>query len=75
MNRNMKTFKVIFTGRSAGAVEKNSTFVEYVKAENKDAALRQIYEKYRDVKQVQIEAWKQDRANYGAGRPPSIDLW
>ena len=67
-----KTFKCIFTGRLLGAIGKFSTFVEYVKADNKEAALRQLYNKYDHIQQPQINAWKQDPVNYGAGRPSGM---
>ena len=69
-----KTFKVIFIGRliGTGPLAECATFLEYVKAKNKEAAMRQIYSKYEHVSKPQIKAWKQDPDNYGAGRPSGM---
>lgn len=60
MKRMIKTFRVLFSGRLIGATGRISTFMEYVKAENKDAALRQICGKYQDVQRPQVTVYKPD---------------
>lgn len=58
----VKTFRVTFCGSLRNGPGRPCTFSEYVKAENKSAAIRQIYgnDKYQDVSKAEAHIYKRD---------------